>query len=581
MILNPLVPHPIKPQQLRLYMSATESGRPRKTAAAQAGISDRTARRIAAGTHRPQRGRARDWQTRQDPFDGLWDAELKPMLEGEPRLEPTTLFEALQERYPGRYDDKLRTLQRRVEQWKAEHGKPKEVMFKIQHEPGGMGLSDFTHLKGVTITIGGQPLQHLLYHYRLAYSGWQYIQVILGGESFIGLSQGLQNALFACGGVPQTHRTDSLSAAYRNTGGRNPKLTQLYAEVCDHYRMQATRNNPGVAHENGAIESSHGYFKRRLCQALYRRGNCEFECIAQYQAFIDTVITKLNAKCRQKFASEQLFLQALPRYRTADYEVLSARVSTHSTISIRCILYTVPSRLLGHHLTIHLYHDRLVGFVGTAQVFALPRLHIAGSAPIRRARVINYRHVVESLRRKPRAFLYCDWQNELLPDDDWRDLWRQLKRVSDPDSAARLMVEALYIAATQDQEAAVALYLQQELKAGTLSLTHLQQHFQTRTEATPVPALSTQQHALSSYDQFLSPAAHANPIRAFDHSAQTPQTESLPVRLANDRTPSHTGALVLRSIPLSPSGGGSQSPRPSPDCPRAYRSAIALRQSLV
>jgi len=503
------------------------------------------------------------------------------MLEGEPRLEPTTLFEELQERYPGRYDDKLRTLQRRVEQWKAEHGKPKEVMFKIQHEPGVMGLSDFTHLKSVTITIGGQPLQHILYHYRLAYSGWQYIQVILGGESFIGLSQGLQNALFACGGVPQTHRTDSLSAAYRNTGGRNPKLTRMYAQVCDHYRMQATRNNPGVAHENGAIEGSHGYFKRRLCQALYRRGSFEFEGIAQYQAFINTVILKLNAKCIQKFEIEKPFLQALPRYRTADYEVLSARVSAHSTISIRCILYTVPSRLIGHPLTIHLYHDRLVGFVGTASVFDMPRLHVSGSAPIRRARVINYRHVVESLRRKPRAFLYCDWQSELLPDDDWRDLWSQLHQRSDPDSAARLMVEALYIAATQDQEAAVATYLQQELETETLSLTRLQQHFQTRTEATPVPDISTQQHALSSYDQFLSPAAHPNPIREPDHSAQTPQTEPLPVRLANDRTPSHPGELVLRSIPAGTGRRGSQSPRPSSDCPRAHRSAVALRKILA
>jgi hypothetical protein len=345
--------------------------------------------------------------------------------------------------------------------------------------------------------------------------------------------------------------------------------------------MQATRNNPGVAHENGAIEGSHGYFKRRLCQALYRRGSFEFEDIAQYQAFIDSVILKLNAQCIQKFEIEQPFLQALPRYRTADDEILSARVSAASTISIRCILYTVPSRLMGHQLTIHLYHDRLVGFVGTAQVFDMPRLHVSGSAPIRRARVINYRHVVESLRRKPRAFLYCDWQSELLPDDDWRDLWSQLNRVSDPDSAARLIVEALYIAATQDQEAVVLTYLQQELEAGTLSLTRLQQHFQSRTEATPVPDISTQQHTLSSYDQFLSPATHSNSIREPDHPAQTAQIEPLSVRLADDRTSSHPGELVLRSIPLSPSGRGSQSPRPSPDCPRAHRSAVALRKILV
>jgi hypothetical protein len=120
-------------------MSAKASGSSRNRAAAQAGISDRTARRIESGTHRPQRGRPRDWKTRQDRFDGIWDRELKPMLEKEPRLEPMTLFEELQERYPVGYEDKLRTLQRRVEVWRAENGKPKEVMFKIKHEPGVMG----------------------------------------------------------------------------------------------------------------------------------------------------------------------------------------------------------------------------------------------------------------------------------------------------------------------------------------------------------------------------------------------------------------------------------------------------------
>ena len=234
-------------------METKRQGQRQVSASAKAGISSRTAHRIDSGTHRPNRGRPRDWKTRQDPLNGLWESELKPLLEAEPRLEATTVFEILQERYPQQYDDKLRTVQRRVSKWKALHGKPKEVMFKIRHEPGEMGLSDFTHLKGVTVTVAGQAFHHLLYHYRLAYSGWQYVQVIQGGESFIGLSQGLQNALHACGGAPKTHRTDSLSAAYRNTGGRNPKLTQLYADVCDHYRMEATRNNTGVAHENGAI----------------------------------------------------------------------------------------------------------------------------------------------------------------------------------------------------------------------------------------------------------------------------------------------------------------------------------------
>jgi len=561
-------------------MKAKDLGASQETAAAKADISARTARRIASGTHRPQRGRARDWKTRVDPLDGHWEATLQPLLARDPRLEATTLFETLQALYPGQYDDKLRTVQRRVANWLAQHGKPKEVMFKIEHSPGELGLSDFTHLKGVIVTVAGQTLQHILYHYRLAYSGWQYVQVIQGGESFVGLSQGLQKALFACGGGPQLHRTDSLSAAYRNTGGRKPQLTQMYAAVCDHYRMRPTRNNTGVAHENGSIEASHGYFKRRLCQALYRRGSFDFQTAVQYQTFIETVIAKLNAKCQQKVKEECPTLQALPRYRTADYEVLSSRVSAHSTVSVRCILYSVPSRLIGQRLTLQLYHDRIAGFVGSPKVVELPRLHVHGSQSIRRQRCINYRHVVESLRHKPRAFLYCQWQQDWLPDADWHALWQQMKGCTDPDTAARWMVEALYIAATQDQEVAVADYLKLELAADTLTLIRLQHQFKLMPTLS-VPEVAAVQHTLASYDQRLQPATRSESVSNPDRNAQTPQVDALPVRLASARTPSDPGALELCSMPLSPSGGGSQSPRPSPDCPRAYRSAMALRQSLV
>jgi len=563
-------------------MNAKKMGQSQQASAAKAGISPRTARRIESGTHRPQRGRPRDWQTRQDPLDGHWEADLLPLLEREPRIEPMTLFETLQELYPGQYDDKLRTVQRRVERWKAKRGKPKEVMFKIQHGPGELGFSDFTHLKGVTVTVKGQTFQHILYHYRLAFSGWQYVQVIQGGESFVGLSQGLQNALFACGGVPQQHRTDSLSAAYRNTGGRNPQLTQMYATLCDHYRMQATRNNPGVAHENGSIESSHGYFKRRLCQALYRRGSFDFESVAHYQAFIESVIVKLNVKCQQKFELEQTTLQSLPHYRTADYEVLSSRVSAHSTISVRCILYSVPSRLIGQNLTLHLYHDRIVGFVGTTEVVELPRIHVHGSAVIRRARCINYRHVVESLRRKPRAFLYCQWQADLLPDSDWRELWQQMKRSAEPDTAARWMVEALYIAATQDREVEVATYLKTELAAGTFTLHRLQHQF-TLMKPVPIPTVASVQHELSSYDQLLPTQSRPSveSVSDPDQRAQTPQTGPLPVRLANGGTSSYPGELELRSIPVGTGRRGSEPARPGAYYPRAIRSAIALRKILV
>ena len=208
----------IQSYQVKVYMQARKTGSTQAQASVIAGISERSGQRIESGQYQPERGRKRDWRTRSDPLSRVWEVELEPMLRKEPRLKPTTLYEYLQERYPGEYPRVLRTLQRRVREWKEAHGESPEVMFELRHEPGLMGLSDFTELTAVTITIGGEPFKHLIYHYRLAYSGWQYAQIIEGGESFIALSEGLQNALFACGGAPRQHRTDSLSAAYRNAG---------------------------------------------------------------------------------------------------------------------------------------------------------------------------------------------------------------------------------------------------------------------------------------------------------------------------------------------------------------------------
>jgi hypothetical protein len=507
------------------------------------------------------------------------------MLRKEPRLEPTTLYEYLVGKYPGQYEQTLRTLQRRVETWKTLYGEPKDVMFPLRHEPGEMGLSDFTELKRVEITINGKPFEHILYHYRLAYSGWQYVQIIQGGESFIGLSEGLQNALIACGGAPKLHRTDSLSAAYRNMAGKRSKpLTRFYDELCAHYQMKPTRNNTGLAHENGSIESPHGHFKRRLTQQLYLRGSFDFESVESYQGFIESVVTTINAKCTDKFASEKQHLQPLPQYRFADYEELSVKVSCYSTIEVRCVLYTVPSRLIGRQLTIHLYHDRLVGYVGKQQVIELSRVRGPSSGTNRRARCINYRHIVAGLRRKPRAFLYCTWQQEILPTEQWRTLWQQMNGQFDRDSAARVMVEALYIAAVQDKETAVADYIETQLCQGSLTLTGLQRHFQLL-QTNLLPEVTVQQHELSHYDQLLSapnsPASNEQqPESESESAAQATAAVAHAEPLADAGGESDSGGMVV--LPISASalsiGGGAE--RGSETATRPQRSATALRKKL-
>jgi hypothetical protein len=574
--------------QIQVYMNARESGLTQGSASMIAGISPRSGQRIEAGSHQPNRGRVHDWRSRPDPLAAVWESELEPMLQRQPKLKPQTLYEHLVGRYPGQYESVLRTLQRRVEAWKALHGEAPEVMFELRHEPGMMGFSDFTELTGVEITIGGQPFEHILYHYRLGYSGWQYAEIIQGGESFIGLSSGLQNALFVCGGVPRQHRTDSLSAAYRNLGGGQRKpLTRLYDELCQHYRMSPTRNNRGIAHENGAIESPHGHLKHRIKQALLLRESHDFASISEYQALIDAAIAQLNARHTAKYAEEKLALQGLPKYRVPDYEVLTARVSSRSTIDVRCILYTVPSRLIGRQLELHLYHDRILGYVGQQVVVTLERQRVTAKDQ-RRARCINYRHVIVGLRRKPRAFLYCTWQADLLPNPTWNELWQQMKAQFDLDSAAIVMVEALYIAATQDNEAAVAQYLEQQLEQQSLTLCNLRRQFQLLTHP-DLPTQSIQQHDLADYDQFLHPqqsppnpgeSDRTQPTPELATSAQTTAPQPDVATVASSRTTSDAGAVVLRPVLASSMRIGGGLPLVAPPATGTLRSSIARRQDV-
>ncbi len=576
-------------------MNARELGLTQRESSSIAEISERTGQRIEAGHHRSNRGSVKESTTSRDPLVEVWSSELEPMLRREPRLKPMTLFEYLQEQYPGQYPQVLRTLQRRVRTWKAMHGPAPEVMFMLRHEPGVMGLSDFTKLKGMEITIKGQPFEHLIYHYRLAYSGWQYAQIIQGGESFIGLSEGLQNALAASGGAPKEHRTDSLSAAYRNLGGkRRSDLTKLYDDLCDHYRMEPTRNNKGIAHENGSVESSHGHLKNRIEQAIYLRGSSDFESIADYQGVIEKAAAGLNRQCQDKFEQERTRLQPLPKRRVADYEVLSAKVSCHSTIDVRCILYSVPSRLIGQQIEIHLYHDRLVGYFAQQQVFELPRVRVKRKG-LRRGRCIDYRHVIEALRKKPRAFLFCQWQADLLPTAEFCQIWEQLKQQFERDRSARLIVEALYIAATYDEEPAVAEYLLQTLKTGELTLARLQQRFLPKLSA-QLPSVKSQQHSLDSYDQLL-PINHLpdikdcdsekteseqstrrQPVSATTGTPQTAQAHSNAYPLGSYREPRFTGAMVLCAVLVELMRTRSRTKSTNASCSRHKRSPATRRK---
>ena len=266
-------------------------------------------------------------------------------------------------------------------------------------------MSDFTKLKEVTITINGEPLKHLLYHFRLIDSGWCHVKVVLGGESFTALSEGLQDAFWRLGGVPIEHRTDSLAAAFKNmVKDVKEDVTRRYEELFSHYNLIPTRNNRGKGHENGGVESPHGHLKNRIRQSLLLRNSVDFESVTDYQQWLDIIVKGINTRNADKITEERRHLKELPLQRTVEYTEKVVGVSTTSTILVKRVIYTVPSRLIGEKLRLHIHHDRIKVYLGTTFVITLPRQLSASNN--RRSRYVDYRHVISSLERKPQAFRY-------------------------------------------------------------------------------------------------------------------------------------------------------------------------------
>ena len=157
-------------------------------AAAKSGMDEKTARKYRRLRKLPsEMNKERDWRTREDSFKEMWE-KVRSKLELNPGLQAKTLFKDLQRRHPGKFQDgQLRTLQRRVKEWRALEGPPKEVFFEQRHEPGELSQSDFTHMNGLGVRIEGQPFDHLLYHFVLTYSNWEWGTVCFS-ESFESLS---------------------------------------------------------------------------------------------------------------------------------------------------------------------------------------------------------------------------------------------------------------------------------------------------------------------------------------------------------------------------------------------------------
>ena len=471
-----------------------------EAAAAKTGVSVSSARRIERRAVLPSQREARAWRTRTDPLGQVWDADVVPLQEGAPGLMAVRVLEELRRRHPGRIGDSvLRTLQRRMRAWRALHGEEREIFFAQEHPPGRLGLSDFTVADELAVCVAGTAFPHRLYQFSFSYSGWRHARVVQGGESFQALSSGLQEALWMAGGVPEEHRTDSLSAAFNNLAEQE-ELTRRYEELCRHYAIRASRNNPGESHENGAIESRQGSLKRTLEQALLLRGTRDFDDLPSYEQFLAETVRRLNARCARAWEVERASLKPLPPRRTVDFEEVDARVSKYGTFHAKSALYSVPSRLAGHRLKVRLYSAHVEAWLGGVKVFECERLY--GTTRDRHPKRIDWRHMLPSLKRKPGAFARWVLRDAMFPRSEYAQTWQRVREQLEERAACRLMVDLLDLADQANVVAELAAVLAELHERDALpDIQALRERFAPRTPE--MPSVQVLLPSVAQYDELL------------------------------------------------------------------------------
>ena len=167
--------------------------------AARCDMDEKTARKYRhAGKLPSELAQPHTWRTREDPFrrSGRGCASNWQRTRV---CRPRRCLSGCSGSIRGEFDDwQLRTLPARVKRWRATAGRRRRCFSARCIIRDGLCASDFTHMNSLGVTIGGQPFEHLVYHFVLTYSNWESITICFS-ESFESLSEGPQNAAVGIG----------------------------------------------------------------------------------------------------------------------------------------------------------------------------------------------------------------------------------------------------------------------------------------------------------------------------------------------------------------------------------------------
>ncbi len=452
--------------QVRKLMETLSKTQNLTHSALKSGMDRKTARRYRDnGTLPSQSEGVHFWPTRPNPFQEVW-AEVEALVTENPGLQAKTIFEYLGRTYPGRFKaGQLRTLQRHLKKWRAQKGPDKEVMFAQEHRPGELSASDFTHMSTLGVTLSGRPFPHMVFHFVLTYSNWESI-TLCPSESFESLSLGFQNAAFELAGMTKRHRTDNLGAAIKDLKD-GELFTARYGALTRHYNVLPERIQPGKSNENGDAEQSHRRFKEAVNQALMLRGSRNFEGVSDYQVFLKTIVKERNGARRERLAEDMAHLQGIPALRLPEHRTIEVTVTVFSTIRILHNTYSVPSRLIGETVKVHLNAADLDVFHGGKKMDTLPRLRG------RQGHHIQYRHIIESLVKKPGAFAAYRYREDLYPTTTFRLYYDLLVGQHGSKRGSRQYLGILQLAAGHG-EARVETALREGLRGAAASFEHVE-----------------------------------------------------------------------------------------------------------
>jgi hypothetical protein len=195
------------------------------------------------------------------------------------------------------------------------------------------------------------------------------------------------------------------------------------------------------------VEQRHYRFKQAVGQALMLRNNRDFADRSEYEQFLAKLFKQLNAGRSKRFLEEQAVLRQLPKNRIEACKKSTMRVGPSSTIRVNHNVHSVDSRLIGERIEARLFMEHLEIWYGQNKVDTLPRLR--GEDKHR----INYRHIIDSLVRKPGAFENYRYREDLFPTSRFRIAYDDLKQRHCQRMAAKQYLNILHLAARESETA--------------------------------------------------------------------------------------------------------------------------------